>query len=338
MIGWRSCSSVSSFRLVSCKNSKCILRRRMRMPLHLHRRVEFISPKLEIAVVSLQNDGNAAAVSAQTMSKNAQKRLLKQQRNEAKKAQKKAQVKEHKKIEAERRRKEWQEKLGRVGEEERVKMIEQRRDVQKEHMEKLFAERGRKIERLQQARIHGQNLVIDLKFSHLMNTTELHSLVQQIMYCYSLNGRCAVPAHIWLTGCHGEMQEQLKQIPGYDKWIMEKEDRSYAEVFQEEKENLVYLTADSDNILEELDPKEIYIVGGLVDRNRFKGLTAMKAKEQGIRTARLPIETYIKMSSSQVLTVNQVVEILLKFLGTKDWRDSFDQYCYYQTKMAMRSA
>ncbi|PIN01223.1 tRNA methyltransferase [Handroanthus impetiginosus] len=279
---------------------------------------------MEAPTESSENEQNTSAA-AQPMSKNAQKRLLKQQRYETKKAEKKAQMKEHKKREAERKRKEWEEKLANVGAEERERLIEQKKELRKARMGKRSEEKGKKIERLQEARISGQNVVIDLEFAHLMNSTELHSLVQQIMYCYAVNGRCAVPAHMWLTGCHGEMQNELLRIPGYDKWIIEKEDRSYVEAFQDQKENLVYLTADSENILDELDPKAIYIIGGLVDRNRWKGITMKKAKEQGIRTAKLPIGNYLKMSSSQVLTVNQVVEILLKFMETKDWKDSFFQ-------------
>lgn len=90
------------------------------------------------------------------------------------------------------------------------------------------------------------------------------------------------------------------RIPGYDKWLIEKEDRSYVEALQDQKESLVYLTADSENVLDELDPKSIYIIGGLVDRNRWKGITMNKANEQGIKTAKLPIGAYMKMSSSQV--------------------------------------
>ncbi|KAL0306026.1 UNVERIFIED_CONTAM: tRNA (guanine(9)-N1)-methyltransferase [Sesamum radiatum] len=248
-----------------------------------------------------------------------QKRLLKQQRYEAKKAEKKAQMKEHKKREVERKRKEWQEKLASVGEEEREKLIEDRKELRKERMEKRTEERGKKIERLQEARINGQNIVIDLEFSHLMSTNELHSLVQQAWLLVDFS---AITSRLC---CQGEMQNQLLRIPGYDKWVIEKEDRSYIEAFQDQKEKLVYLTADSETILDELDPKAVYIIGGLVDRNRWKGITMKKAKEQGIKTAKLPIGAYLKMSSSQVLTVNHVVEILLKFLETKDWKDSFFQ-------------
>ncbi|CAI9760226.1 unnamed protein product [Fraxinus pennsylvanica] len=261
----------------------------------------------------------------QPMSKNAKKRLLKQQRYEAKKAEKKALEKEQKKREVERKRKEWDEKLASVSQEEREKLIEERKGLRKERMEKRSEERENKIKKLNEAKSNGQNVVIDLEFAHLMNSSELNSLVQQIMYCYAVNSRCASPAHLWLTSCVGEMQNHLQRLPGYDKWVIEKEDRSYIEAFQDQKEKLVYLTADSENVLNELDPRAIYIIGGLVDRNRWKGITMKKAEEQGIQTAKLPIGDYLKMSSSQVLTVNQVVEIILKFLEAKDWKDSFFQ-------------
>ncbi|KAF9587012.1 hypothetical protein IFM89_039770 [Coptis chinensis] len=119
------------------------------------------------------------------------------------------------------------------------------------------------------------------------------------MYCYAVNGRCDSPAHLWLTGCRGEIQTQLRRLPGFDKWFIEKESRSYIDALEQQKENLVYLTADAETVLDELDPKKIYIIGGLVDRNRWKGITMNKAKDQGISTAKLPIGSFLKMSSSQ---------------------------------------
>ncbi|KAL6992916.1 tRNA (guanine(9)-N(1))-methyltransferase [Sarracenia purpurea var. burkii] len=237
---------------------------------------------------------------SQPLSKNAQKKLLKQRRFEEKKVQKKAAMKEQKKIESERKRKEWEEVLSGLSEEERSRLIESRKGVRKERMEKRSEEREKKIQRLAGAKQHGQNIVIDLEFSNLMTPSEINSLVQQIMYCYAINGRCTLPGHLWLTGCNGEMEIQLKRLPGFDKWIIEEDNRPYIEAFQDRKEHLVYLTADAENVLEELDPTKIYIVGGLVDRNRWKGITMKKAKEQGIQTAKLPIGNYLKMSSSQV--------------------------------------
>lgn len=275
--------------------------------------------------ITVENEANDSGSPPAALSKNAQKKLVKQQRREAKKAEKKAAMKEQKKREAERKRKEWDEMLGSLTEDERSKVIESRKGMRKERMEKRSEEREKKIERLSAAKQHGQNIALDLQFSHLMTPSEINSLVQQIMYCYAVNGRCTSPGHLWLTGCQGEMEIQLKRLPGFDKWIIEKENLSYIEAFQDRKEHLVYLTADSENILDELDLTKIYIVGGLVDRNRWKGITMKKAKEQGIQTAKLPIGDYLKMSSSQVLTVNQVIEILLKFLETRDWKTSFFQ-------------
>lgn len=120
------------------------------------------------------------------------------------------------------------------------------------------------------------------------------------MYCYAVNGRGASPTHLWLTGCQGEIEANLQKLPGHDKWIIEKERRSYIEAFQEHKDSLVYLTADAETVLQEIDPQKIYIIGGLVDRNRWKGITMKKANEQGIHSAKLPIGNYLKMSSSQV--------------------------------------
>lgn len=97
------------------------------------------------------------------------------------------------------------------------------------------------------------------------------------------------------------MQKQLVKVPGYEKWFIEKENRPYIDAFERRKEDLVYLTADSETTIDELDQKKIYIIGGLVDRNRWKGITMDKAKDQGIQTARLPIGEYLKMSSSQVI-------------------------------------
>ena len=51
----------------------------------------------------------------------------------------------------------------------------------------------------------------------------------------------------------------------------------------------MYLTADSPNTLTELDKSKIYVVGGIVDRNRLKGVTFKAAEEAGVETGKLPL-------------------------------------------------
>jgi tRNA (guanine9-N1)-methyltransferase len=126
------------------------------------------------------------------------------------------------------------------------------------------------------------------------------------MYSYAANGRAEAPCRLSLTGCTGDIHTQLEKISGFNNWLLHKQERSYLSVFEDRKEDLVYLTADSENILERLDPSKIYIVGGLVDRNRWKGVTLEKAKSQGIQTAKLPIGEHMKMLSSQVFEILKI--------------------------------
>ncbi|KAE9369518.1 hypothetical protein N431DRAFT_413574 [Stipitochalara longipes BDJ] len=87
--------------------------------------------------------------------------------------------------------------------------------------------------------------------------------------------------------------------------------------------SIIYLTADSPYTLDRLSPNTCYIIGGIVDKNRHKGLCYKRACERGIPTAKLPIGKYMTMQSRSVLAVNHVVEIMLKWLVTGDWGEAF---------------
>jgi tRNA (guanine9-N1)-methyltransferase len=94
--------------------------------------------------------------------------------------------------------------------------------------------------------------------------------------------------------------------------------------FQAEKEGeVVYLTSDSPHTLERLQPYSTYIIGGLVDKNRHKGICYKTACDRGIKTAKLPIGEFMEMQSRFVLATNHVVEIMLCWLECGDWGQSF---------------
>ena len=49
---------------------------------------------------------------------------------------------------------------------------------------------------------------------------------------------------------------------------MNTEERDFTDVFP--KEDIVYLSSESSNVLENLDDNKVYIIGGIVDHNHHK--------------------------------------------------------------------
>ncbi|KAI0487144.1 hypothetical protein F4859DRAFT_327867 [Xylaria cf. heliscus] len=87
--------------------------------------------------------------------------------------------------------------------------------------------------------------------------------------------------------------------------------------------SIVYLTADSPYTLDRLEPNTCYVVGGIIDKNREKGLCYRIAREKNVRTAKLPIGEYMVLQHRHVLATNHVIEIILKWLETGDWGTAF---------------
>ncbi|KAK0749949.1 guanine-1-methyltransferase-domain-containing protein [Schizothecium vesticola] len=88
-------------------------------------------------------------------------------------------------------------------------------------------------------------------------------------------------------------------------------------------QSVVYLSSESPYTLERLEPGTSYVIGGLVDRNREKGLCYKRARDRKVRTAKLPIGEYMAMQSRYVLTTNQVIEIMVKWMECGDWGEAF---------------
>ncbi|KAG7397371.1 tRNA methyltransferase 10 [Phytophthora boehmeriae] len=165
----------------------------------------------------------------------------------------------------------------------------------------------------------GVKVVIDCGFEEKMSEKEKKSLSQQIMFSYGVNKRSRTPMNAYITSLRGDIKENLEKISGFHEWLAFKaSSKCYMELFK--KESLVYLTADSPNTITKLSRDKVYIIGGIVDRNRLKGITYEKAVEQGIETAKLPLDAVVEMgSTTRVLTVNHVFEILAQFSEVKDW-------------------
>ncbi|KDD73449.1 hypothetical protein H632_c2167p0 [Helicosporidium sp. ATCC 50920] len=193
--------------------------------------------------------------------------------------------------------------------------------------------------RLEAGRREGLRIVLDLGFAELMTDSELKSLCQQLSYCHSANSRVREAAHLIFTGLRGPMGEALRrQCTGCDRWPVDQHEEDYLEVFEGRQDQLVYLTADSQHELRELDLDKAYIVGGIVDRNRFKRLCADKAEAQGIATARLPIGEYVQLAASPVMCTNHVVEIMMRYVELKDWKAAFETVIPFRKRKAIHRA
>jgi tRNA (guanine9-N1)-methyltransferase len=122
-----------------------------------------------------------------------------------------------------------------------------------------------------------------------------------------------------MTGPHGGTIAGALERPKDDN---ESSDAPTANNVSEEGE-IIYLSSESDNVLTHLKPNSTYIIGGLVDKNRHKGICHKRAVNREIKTAKLPIKEYLEMRDRQVLVTNHVLEILLKWMEFGDWGKAF---------------
>ncbi|KAM6478867.1 tRNA-methyltransferase-domain-containing protein [Trichoderma sp. SZMC 28011] len=217
-------------------------------------------------------------------------------------------------------------------------------------------------------------IIIDCDFEEYMMDKERVSLSSQVTRAYSDNRQARYRSHLWVAGfnkgiakrfhevlggvhknwkgvwfhdgdftsCAAKVRERMNASDGSGGEMIESLQRSLDEPstwtrdetdpfpidtpeppLDEANKDIVYLSSDSPYTLERLEPNTCYVVGGLVDKNREKGLCYRHARELGIRTARLPIGQFMVMQSRQVLATNHVVEIMLKWLECGDWGQAF---------------
>ena len=166
---------------------------------------------------------------------------------------------------------------------------------------------------------------LDCAFESSMTEKEISSLALQIRYCYANNKRNPHPCLLAATSLGGKTLEHLQNVAGFDEWNQRAftcTEQSLEKYYKDNLDNIVYLTSDSENTLTDLDDSKIYIIGGIVDRNRLKRMALTRAEELGVATAKLPIDAHLKtMEATRVLTCNHVFEILLQYRQNgKDWQ------------------
>lgn len=198
--------------------------------------------------------------------------------------------------------------------------------------------------------------VIDCGFDDLMSEKERISLASQLTRAYSDTHRAPLHGHLTVSSFGAKLKERFETVLSShhknwkgvsfleadfveaskassevmgdlaDKYKLEGAFASRGTVAVEElraQSEVIYLTSESPNTLRELRPYSTYIIGGLVDKNRHKGICYKVACDKNIKTAKLPISEYMEMQSRYVLATNHVVEIMLAWLACGDWGEAF---------------
>jgi len=262
-----------------------------------------------VTIPSKPEDNGGTVVETISISKNQQKKKRRYEKLMAVKKRKKEQDKEEK-----RARREMN---GRNLEQE--KQTQKAREMSGEGHKK----RQEKWQKRMENSVNQFKICIDCSFDASMTTKEIGSLSNQIRYCYAVNKSSDNPVHFSVSSLSGLNHDNLKKVCGFpDQWkSFTCSEKSLLEMNSNNKDKLIYLTSDSDNTLKDLDDDKIYVIGGIVDRNRLKGATKKIAEQFGFETAKLPIDENVQVCSTKVLTCNHVFEILLKYHEHgEDWK------------------
>ncbi|GFG39653.1 hypothetical protein Cfor_02960 [Coptotermes formosanus] len=178
--------------------------------------------------------------------------------------------------------------------------------------------------KLIQAMQFGQKLVLDCSYDSHMTVREAMNCGKQLTYTFSDNRSHDSPFDLYLCNARREgntMKQFVKSIPTlYDPdFPINITEKHYLELFP--KENIVYLTPHCREEMREFDHDAIYIIGAMVDKANDEPLSLAKAKREGLKMAKLPLDRYLAWGAggSKSLTLNQVIKILLDIRASGSW-------------------
>ncbi|OAF71396.1 hypothetical protein A3Q56_00824 [Intoshia linei] len=146
-------------------------------------------------------------------------------------------------------------------------------------------------------------VVIDCSYNDYMMEKQIRSLIVQLQHCYASNRRSVQPLQLYISNLTGKMNKLMHDSKvTFDKWDVNYSNDHFLDIF--EKQDIIYLTSDSENVIDKLQDGKCYVIGGLIDRNRHKNLCLTTAQDLQLYHARLPIPSDL-LTTSTVLTTNQ---------------------------------
>ena len=96
-------------------------------------------------------------------------------------------------------------------------------------------------------------------------------------------------------------------------------EQSYLDLF--DKRKLIYLSPDAADFLEDWEEDEILIIGAIVDLGHSVPWTKAKAKREGIRLKKLPLDKYVVWGvATKAMPLPPVLGMLNDYQSCKDWK------------------
>lgn len=94
----------------------------------------------------------------------------------------------------------------------------------------------------------------------------------QLTRCYAFNRLSTHQVTLRVTSLNGRLLQRLQTAINNQhlRWKNVGFSNTDYEITDENRDDLIYLTADSPNTVEDLEAGKSYIIGGIVDRNRYK--------------------------------------------------------------------
>lgn len=160
-------------------------------------------------------------------------------------------------------------------------------------------------------------ICFDMSLTELMTPSEFSKTFKQLHRCYSINRRASAPLQLYIAGYNDEAKNVMSKMSGCFNWDVNFNQQVYNDLF--DKSNIIYLTSDSPNVLENLDYDKVYVIGALVDHNRLKNICYERAVKADVGHARLPLDSYFKFKTRKVLTIDQVYSIFLRVTEGRTW-------------------
>lgn len=167
-------------------------------------------------------------------------------------------------------------------------------------------------------------LVFDFAYNDSMTKYEIMDTAKQIKYAFTANRQHVRPfvMHLCNIDKNSDLWREITQLmPNIEQIPIKIHAADITDIFPPEK--LVYLSPDALEPLTSFNTDDRYIVGGLVDKGNSMPLSLAKAKKLNIRSARLPLEKYVRMNSHKTLTLDQMTKILLELKTSQSWPEAF---------------